>query len=156
VHGATLDSLPNEDLPRAAVPLKRLGSSPGAGPHPEAFHTTQVVGDAAALEQAFLNLLLNAAQALEPGGRAQVGVTRELGDVTVIIRDEGRGIPKESAAKVFDLFYSTRPEGTGLGLSIARQIVQAHGGTIEIESTPGQGTTVRVTLPSAPAAATLV
>ena len=106
-----------------------------------------VRGDAAALEQLFLNLLLNAAQALEKGGRASVFVERTNRDVFTSIRDTGRGITPENLEKVFDPFYSTRPEGTGLGLAIARQIAIAHGGEITMESLPGVGTTVRLRLP---------
>jgi signal transduction histidine kinase len=109
-----------------------------------------ILGDAAALEQVFLNLLLNAGQALEPGGHARVNVVAQSDNVAVTIQDDGRGMPDESVARAFDLFFSTRKDGTGLGLSIARQIVQAHGGTIGMNSAPGQGTIVRVTLPAAP------
>jgi len=115
-----------------------------------------VAGDPASLEQLFLNLLLNAAQALDAGKRAFLdtdpasgGEDAEPGTVTVSIRDEGAGIPVESRDRVFEPFYSTRAEGTGLGLPIARRIVQAHGGRMDIESEPGRGCTVAVTLPLA-------
>ncbi len=106
--------------------------------------------DAAALEQLFLNLLLNAAQSLEPGGMACGHVSRADGQVEVRIRDTGHGIEPERLARIFEPLSSTRPEGTGLGLTIAQRIAQAHGGDIEVESTPGVGTTVRVTLPCIP------
>jgi signal transduction histidine kinase len=115
-----------------------------------------VAGDPASLEQLFLNLLLNAAQALDAGKRTFVDMNpgsgeegSEPGSVTVSIRDEGPGIPVESRDRVFEPFYSTRAEGTGLGLPIARRIVQAHGGRMDIESEPGRGCTVAVTLPLA-------
>jgi signal transduction histidine kinase len=106
-----------------------------------------VKGDAAALEQLFLNLLLNAAQALDKHGRATVSVERTDRDVLIAIRDTGSGITHEDLEMVFEPFYSTRQEGTGLGLAIARQITIAHGGEIAMESTPGAGTTARVRLP---------
>ena len=106
-----------------------------------------VKGDAAALEQLFLNLLLNAAQALDEGGRASVSVERTDREVLISIRDTGPGIAGEDVEKVFEPFYSTRPEGTGLGLAISRQIALAHGGEITIASTPGAGTIVRLGLP---------
>ncbi len=106
-----------------------------------------VKGDAPALEQLFLNLLLNAAQALDEGGRVEVTVARYRDGVSISIRDTGRGIPLENIERIFEPFYSTRPEGTGLGLAIAQRIATAHGGELEIVSTPGAGTTVRLRLP---------
>ncbi len=108
-----------------------------------------VRGDASALEQVFLNLLLNAAQALRAGGRASVSFARNDGLARVVVRDGGVGMDAELLGRAFDPFVTTRPDGTGLGLSIARQIVLAHGGFIELESAPGVGTTVRVSLPLA-------
>ena len=104
-------------------------------------------GDAGALEQLFLNLLLNAAEASSAAARAGIDVTREPGRLCVTVWDEGKGIPPDMMRRIFEPFYSTSPEGTGLGLPIARRITQAHGGELQIESTPGRGTTVRVTLP---------
>ncbi|UCC71901.1 MAG: HAMP domain-containing protein [Gemmatimonadota bacterium] len=111
-----------------------------------------VKGDAPALEQLFLNLLLNAAQALDEGGRVEVTVARYRDGVSISIRDTGRGIPLENIERIFEPFYSTRPEGTGLGLAIAQRIATAHGGELEIESTPGAGSTVRLRLPGSPPA----
>jgi signal transduction histidine kinase len=108
-----------------------------------------VKGDAAALEQLFLNLLLNAAQALEKGGSASVTVESASRDVLISIRDSGGGIAPKNFEKVFEPFYSTRPDGTGLGLAISRQIARAHGGEICVESTPGTGTTMMLRLPRA-------
>lgn len=105
-------------------------------------------GDESALEQVFLNILLNAAQALDGKGSASVTVSADHAGAHVVVRDSGPGIPPEWLGRVFDPFASTKPEGTGLGLAIARQIVVAHGGTIEIESSLGHGTTVRVRLPN--------
>ena len=106
-----------------------------------------VRGDAAAIEQVFLNLFLNAAQALEAGGRAWAEVRSDREHVTVALTDEGAGIAPEHLEQAFDPFFSTRPGGTGLGLAIARQIVIAHHGEIRIESAVGKGTTVCVVLP---------
>lgn len=106
-----------------------------------------VRGDAAALEQLFLNLMLNAAGALGPGGRAWVELDEEPGHAVVAIRDTGTGIEPEMLERVFQPLYTTRPDGTGLGLTIARRIVEQHRGEIAIESEVGRGTTVRVRLP---------
>jgi len=110
-------------------------------------HPIPVRGNESALEQVFLNLLLTAAQALDRPGRGTVRALRQQGAAHVIFTDSGNGITPMLLARVFDPFVSTKPDGTGLGLPIARQIVMAHGGTIAIESSPGEGTTVRVILP---------
>lgn len=107
-----------------------------------------VEADPVALEQLFLNLLLNAAQALGPGGEAEVTLDASPKEVIVSISDTGCGIPSMDRARVLEPFYTTKPEGTGLGLAIARQIVLAHGGDLEIADGPGPGTAVRVRLPT--------
>lgn len=117
---------------------------PGLGSAP-----ITVRGDAAALEQVFLNLLLNSAQALAPEGRAGVELLTGERDVTVSLWDTGRGIPADDLLRVREPFFTTRPEGTGLGMTVAQRIVDAHGGDLTIESEVGRGTTVRVRLPLA-------
>lgn len=107
----------------------------------------EVDGDAAALEQLFLNLLLNSAQALSAGGRARVDVHEADGRVVVLISDEGVGIDSGQLGEMESVLHSTKPDGTGLGLPIARRIATAHGGDLRIESAAGDGTTVTVTLP---------
>ena len=103
-----------------------------------------------------VNLLLNAAQAI-PEGRAndnQVEISaREEGDrVVVVVRDSGRGIPAADLPRIFDPFYNSKPQvaGTSLGLSVCHGIVTSLGGTIDVDSAPGLGTTVRVSLPVFP------
>jgi signal transduction histidine kinase len=103
-------------------------------------------GDAGALEQLFINLLLNAAEATDAGAHAGVALEQADGNLWVSIWDRGGGIAPEQMSRIFEPFYSTSPEGTGLGLPIARRIARAHGGELEIESLPGHGTTARVTL----------
>jgi signal transduction histidine kinase len=109
----------------------------------------RVKGDRVALEQLLLNLLLNAAQAVEGPGKVSVAVREEEGSVVVEVTDTGRGIPEEDLGRIAEPFFSTRPEGTGLGLAIAQRIAQAHGRELEFESAPGIGTTVRLYLPAA-------
>ncbi len=104
------------------------------------------------LNQVFMNILVNAAQAIDDHGTITVR-TRQVGEaVEVAISDTGRGIPPENLARLYDPFFTTKPigKGTGLGLSIAYGIVNKHGGHIEVDSTVGQGTTFRVTLPTCP------
>jgi two-component system, sporulation sensor kinase E len=103
----------------------------------------------ASLEQVFLNLLLNAAAALGPGGKAWLEARQTSGEVIVCVRDAGTGIPEEVLIHVFEPLYSTRTDGTGLGLAVARRIVEDHQGRIELQSRVGSGTTVRVSLPPA-------
>jgi len=108
-----------------------------------------VRGDEAALEQLFLNLLLNAAQSLRPHGAAGVILMTMDGHAEVEVWDRGIGIEADRLGRVFDPFYSTRKDGTGLGLAIARGIVTGHGGVIDIESRSGEGTAISVRLPLA-------
>jgi signal transduction histidine kinase len=104
-------------------------------------------GDAAALEQLFLNLLINAAQASPPGGRARVERESSGAHVTVRVVDVGAGIDETLAPALGRPFMSTKPFGTGLGLPIAQRIVAAHGGELSFESAPDVGTTAVVRLP---------
>jgi len=110
-----------------------------------------VPGDAGALNQVFLNLLKNAAEALEGsgGGALQVSARAEGPALVVRIRDEGPGMDSETRARLFEPFFTTKAagRGTGLGLSICRRIVSEHGGRIAVESAPGAGTTFAVSLP---------
>jgi len=102
------------------------------------------------LKQVFLNLLVNAEQAVADGGRIRVATTSARDSVTVLVEDDGCGIPPETQGRVFDPFFTTKPVGvgTGLGLGIAYQIVKSHGGEIRLDSEPGRGTRVRVRLPA--------
>jgi two-component system, NtrC family, nitrogen regulation sensor histidine kinase NtrY len=120
----------------------------------------RVLGDRAALEQLFLNLLLNAGEALDGAAprwvEVQVGKSGDglLGGETVAwaevrIRDTGRGIPIDQVDRVFEPLYSTKDGGTGLGLAIAERIARAHGGEIRVDSQVGRGTTMTVRLPLA-------
>ncbi len=103
--------------------------------------------DRTLLRQAVLNLIKNGLEALSKGGTLTV-TTRRLDDtVEVAVSDTGPGIPPEVGRRLFEQFFTTKPQGTGLGLSISRQIVEEHGGQIKWTSTPGAGTTFTVSLP---------
>jgi signal transduction histidine kinase len=110
-----------------------------------------VRGDSSALEQVLLNLVTNAAAAVEAGGEIRI-ITRphpeRAGCVQLIVADSGSGIPPAVLPRIFDPFFSTKPSGTGLGLSVSDGIVREHGGTIDVEATPGQGTRFTITLPA--------
>ena len=112
--------------------------------------TTLIDAYAGQLNQVWMNLLVNAAQALGPkGGEVHVVTTSDPGWMRVAISDTGQGISPDDLKRIFDPFYTTKPvgEGTGLGLSIAFGIVERHGGSIEVISEPGAGTTFTVNLP---------
>jgi len=102
------------------------------------------------LQQVFLNLVLNAIQAIEEAGTVRVKTRRRNGSVIVDVEDDGAGIPPEMVERIFDPFFTTKPvgKGSGLGLGIAYEIVRRHGGEIHVSSELGQGTRFRVQLPT--------
>ena len=103
--------------------------------------------DRTLLRQAVLNLIKNGLEALSKGGTLTVA-TRRLDDtVNITVSDTGPGIPPEVGRRLFEQFFTTKPQGTGLGLSITRQIVEEHGGRIQWISAPGAGTTFTISLP---------
>ncbi len=104
------------------------------------------------LSQVFMNLLINAAQALEKDGEITIRTSEERGVITVSIRDTGEGIPEENIDLLFDPFFTTKEEGkgTGLGLSISYDIIKKHGGKITVESDIGKGSTFTVHIPLLP------
>jgi two-component system, NtrC family, sensor kinase len=109
-------------------------------------------GDANALQQVVVNLLTNARDAVRAGGEIfiETRVAAEPpGRVQLAVRDTGSGIPPEVLAKIFDPFFTTKAEGTGLGLSISYGIVRDHRGTVDVRSTPGEGTTFVLTFRTA-------
>jgi signal transduction histidine kinase len=95
-----------------------------------------------------LNLATNAIHAMPQGGTLALRVRRSDDGLRVSVSDTGVGIAPEARAKLFEPFFTTRPEGTGLGLSVSYGIVAAHGGRIDVESEPGRGSTFTVTLPA--------
>jgi PAS domain S-box-containing protein len=110
----------------------------------------QVLGVPSLLEQVFINLLLNAINAMPSGGTVDVLAEQAPGDVLLRVTDTGEGISKEDLDKIFDPFFTRAPlgKGTGLGLSICYSIVDQHGGSIGVESESGKGSTFTVRLPS--------
>ncbi len=101
------------------------------------------------LNQVFLNLLVNAGQAITPPGEIVLSCWQEEGFVCASVSDSGQGIPEEIRARIFDPFFTTKDvgKGTGLGLSISYEIIKKHGGELLVESVPGTGTTFTVRLP---------
>jgi signal transduction histidine kinase len=107
------------------------------------------------MKKVFMNLILNAIQAMKEGGSitlASRAVLRNGSDssgefVQIEIRDTGVGIPEEHLQHIFDPFFTSKDEGSGLGLAVSHQIVQEHGGFVNVESTVGKGTTFFVHIP---------
>jgi two-component system phosphate regulon sensor histidine kinase PhoR len=114
-----------------------------------------VKANAQLLEQAVGNLLDNAIKYSEPGGSVEIDVAQSKGEVTITVRDHGSGIAPEHLPRLFERFYrvdkgrSRDLGGTGLGLAIVKHIVQAHGGDVTVESTPGKGSVFTIRLPIA-------
>jgi len=107
-----------------------------------------VRGDKSQLKQLFLNLFLNAIQAMPAGGELKVEALRKDGPKAVVaVSDTGEGIPEENLDRIFNPFFTTKKSGTGLGLSICYNIVKSHRGEIEVKSKAGQGTTILISLP---------
>jgi signal transduction histidine kinase len=133
-----------EDVAARARPLAESRSvrleADGAG-------AGSALADPAQLRQALDNMVRNAVEATPEGGRVTLVARREPDGHAIVVKDTGRGIDPEELPRIFDLYFTTKPDGTGVGLAVTHQIVTAHGGTIEVESTPGSGTAMTVRLP---------
>ena len=103
------------------------------------------------LKQAFLNIAVNAMQAMPEGGELRFTSTANEDTAEIRIADTGSGIPPELREKIFRLYFTTKQEGSGIGLAMAFRIVQLHDGTIDFTSEPGKGTTFYIRLPIAAA-----
>lgn len=151
-----LDYVRPRPLHRVAVELGALVrevaqgaevAEPGASVQVEAGSTVVVVGDRKQLRQALVNLVRNAVQASPPGTPVTIRVGEGDAGAEVAVVDRGRGMSDEERSHLCDPFFTTRADGTGLGMSIVARILTAHGGQLEVESTEGEGTTVRLLLP---------
>ena len=110
-----------------------------------------VLGSSNRLQQVFLNLFMNARDAMPSGGMLEVRTATHNGYVEVEITDTGMGIPRENLHRIFDPFFTTKStgRGTGLGLSVSYGIIKEHAGKIDVRSTPGKGTSFRLEFPVA-------
>jgi len=108
-----------------------------------------VVADGFQLKHALLNLVLNALQATAAGGQVAIEAGGDERRLELRVRDDGEGMGPAALSRAFDAFFTTREGGTGLGLAMARRIVEAHGGTLVLESREGDGTLATLTLPAA-------
>jgi signal transduction histidine kinase len=108
--------------------------------------------DAHKIEQVFVNLVVNAIEAMPSGGRLEISHVEDGPSLTLIIADSGEGIPVENLDRIFDPFFTTKGtgKGTGLGLAVCRKIIEQHGGRISVTSRPGEGTKFFISLPIFP------
>ena len=106
-----------------------------------------VHGDESQLQQIFMNLLINAEEAVGSNGELVVTTRNANGQLDILIRDTGSGISAENLTRLFEPFFTTKKNGTGLGLAICRRIVEEHHGRIEVQSKLGEGSTFIVSLP---------
>jgi len=137
-----------EPMARAAADaLRPLAKARGVALEFDASGSHDAFVDPDQLRQVLDNLVRNAIEATPAGGRVSVSMRSGAREQVVVVRDTGSGIPAEHLPKVFDLYFTTKPQGTGVGLAVSHQIVTAHGGTIEVESAPGAGTCMTVRLP---------
>src|SRR3989339_39873 len=108
-----------------------------------------VMADKNRIVQVFMNIIANALQAIGPsGGTVALSLVQGSGSNSIVIKDTGPGIPPKTLKRIFDPFFTTKEAGTGLGLPITKKILEEKGGTIQINSSEGDGTTVTVTLPA--------
>jgi len=105
--------------------------------------------DRALFQQAVMNLVLNACEAMKQGGKLDILLRRKGETAEIRLADTGHGISPEHRRRIFELFFTTKPAGSGLGLATAFRIVQIHSGSIDFESEPGKGTTFVIELPLA-------
>ncbi|RMF88812.1 MAG: two-component sensor histidine kinase, partial [Methanobacteriota archaeon] len=106
-----------------------------------------LMADREQLQRVFFNLIVNAIQAMPEGGKLRIEAHREGDHAVVRVIDTGVGIKEKELSKIFEPLFTTKARGIGLGLALSRQIVEAHGGTIEASSEPGVGTTFTIKLP---------
>jgi signal transduction histidine kinase len=107
-----------------------------------------ILGIAQQLKQVFINIIFNAIEAMPPGGDLQIIIARRHEQVSLTFIDTGVGISEAQLARLFNPFFSTKEEGTGLGLAICRSLIRDHGGSINVQSVEGQGTTFEILLPA--------
>ena len=108
---------------------------------------TEILGDASQLQQAFLNIFLNAMDAMSDGGELKISTETEDGWLKIRIEDTGCGMTKEQLEHIFEPFYTTKEKGTGLGLAITKRIIEDHKGKIKVESNAGRGSRFEILLP---------
>jgi signal transduction histidine kinase len=113
----------------------------------------RILGDATALEQVLINLVLNARDAMPTGGTLRIETAlapAQPAAIRLVVSDTGSGMLPEALAKLGQSFFTTKPQGSGLGLSVSFTIIREHGGAVDVRSEPGHGTVFTVVFPSLP------
>ena len=144
-----MTAVPTLELLEGAVELS--GCTEGMSVSIDAECCGTVCCDRLRLRQVLINLIRNAAEAMPGGGRLTLCARRGSGAVRLSVSDTGSGMDARARANIFRPFFSTKPGGTGMGLAVAARIVHRHNGDIEVDSTPGAGTTVTLVLPDSSA-----
>ncbi len=130
------DALKNASVPESIKVSRQIGG-----------RLPMVMVDAGQIRQVFINIILNAQQAMPEGGRFEISANKEDGFLKLSFTDSGSGISPEVINKIFDPLFTTKAKGIGLGLAVCKSIMEKNGGDIRVESREGQGTTFRVYLP---------
>lgn len=137
-----------EELETIVTLVSKDAKNRGISLHFEPYIDDAVVkGDGEKLRQAFLNLVMNALQATPVNGKVEVTIHQEASGYEIDISDSGIGIDADTLTKIFNPFFTTRPDGTGLGLAITKKVIEELGGAIKVKSEVGCGTTSTVWLP---------
>ena len=105
--------------------------------------------DSDKIKQVLLNIFLNSLAAMKNGGKLSIRLLPGKDNIAVIITDTGGGIEKEDLPRIYDPYFTSKPAGTGLGLAVVQKIMEAHGGAVSVESSPGRGTEVSLQFPLA-------
>jgi PAS domain S-box-containing protein len=142
-----LNAVVEESLQLMRKPLAADDVQVVASLHPA---LAPILGDASTLHQVLMNLLTNAREAMPGGGQIRIDTApaERPGWIRLRVADTGSGIPAEEVSKIFDPFFTTKRTGTGLGLSVTYGIIQEHGGTVDVQSRPGAGTTFILSFPT--------
>jgi len=135
------------EIRERAEALRALASSRGVALTVDVGRAGRAVFDPEQLRQAVDNLIRNAIEATPSGGQVSVAAASSAKGHAIDVRDTGSGIAPDDLPRVFDLYFTTKPDGTGIGLAVTQQIVSAHGGTIEVDTAPGRGTRMTIQLP---------
>jgi len=135
-------------LEAAAEALRAKAATRQITIHSDLAGAGEAVCDPDQLKQAVDNLLRNAIDATPDGGRVRLQARRDASDHVIEVIDEGPGIPADIVPKIFDLYFTTKADGTGVGLAVTHQIVEAHRGRIDVESSPGAGTRMALRIPA--------
>jgi len=130
------DALSRTPIPENIALTKRLDTD-----------LTEIEIDSDQIQQALVNIITNAVQAMPDGGKLTIGTKEKGGFLEVEISDTGSGMPKEVKDKIFEPLFTTRAKGIGLGLAVSKSIIDRHGGNIEVKSKVGEGTTINIKLP---------